>query len=481
MLQINRSSLVIENNLIIVPLVTLTVAITVLLVNYLLIGIAAIVMSLLILTYGERFLIGLIIVSLLTIVSEFGSNIRLFVQITNFSLLGFLLIKHYGLNFSKYPKVPKSILYFLVLYYFSMIITSILSQHFFAGIFMIGRQTIFFIIAYIFYALLKELKDVKTYIVALIVVASILALGSIYDFLLSGTKLIDLVFSGRYRATGFMGAQSKTSTFFILTLPIVLTFAYSKIYENKKKILLLIAALLMVGLILIISRAAILSVVVSLLVISYQLNKRLFKKFAISTLIIVLIFLFFDPLNEIISTLFRIKHGLSQRDYFWALSYNIIKDNPIWGIGPGSYKYLEFNYAPVLLNSWPGHVIIDLNIATNGENGSHNIFLKFASDMGIPGIITIFYFMWIFLKISITNYKKTMYGDRRIFLTNLIISAALGSIFIRCIFDSIGILTYGIIVSDLPFWLMFSILIFFYQKPKEYLTSDEVKGKDILI
>ena len=48
MLQINRSSLVIENNLIIVPLVTLTVAITVLLVNYLLIGIAAIVMSLLI-------------------------------------------------------------------------------------------------------------------------------------------------------------------------------------------------------------------------------------------------------------------------------------------------------------------------------------------------------------------------------------------------------------------------------------------------
>jgi len=481
MLQINRSSLIIENNLIGVLLVILSVSIAVLLVNYLLIGIAAIVISLLILLYGERFLIGLIIVSLLTIVSGFGSTIRLFVQITNFSLLGFLFIKHYGLNFAGYPKIPKSILYFLALYYFSMIITSILSQHFFAGVLMIGRQTIFFIIAYIFYALIKELKDVKTYIVALIVIALILALGSIYDLILSGNKLIDLVFVGRYRATGFMGNQSKTTAFFILTLPLVLTFAYSKIYENKKKLLLSIAALLIIGLILIISRAAILSVIVSLLVISYQLNKKYFTKFSISILIIILIFLLVNPLNEIISTLFRIQTGLSQRDYFWALSYNIIKDNLIWGLGPGSYKYLEFNYAPVLLNTWPGRVIIDLNIATNGENGSHNIFLKFASDMGIPGIITIFYFIWIFLRISISNYKKTIHGNRQLFLTNLVISAALGSMFVRCIFDSIGILTYGVVVSDLPFWLMFSILIFFYQKPKEYFTSDEVKGTDIII
>lgn len=481
MLQISRSNLIIENNLIVVSLIILSVSITVLLVNYLFIGIAAIVVSLLILLYGERFLIGLIIVSLLSIVSDFGSTIRLFVQIINFSLLGFLFLKHYGLNFSDYPKVPKSILYFLVLYYFTMIITSILSQHFFAGIFMIGRQTIFFIIAYIFYALIRDLKDVKTYIIAMIVVGLILSVGLIYDFTLSGNKLIDLVLGGRYRATGFIGNNSKTTAFFILTLPLVVTFAYLKIYKNKKKLLLSIAALLTIGLILIISRAAILSVIFSLMVISYQINKKYFTKFAISTLIIILIIILFDPLNEIISTLFRIKTGLSQRDYFWGLAYNIIKDNPIWGIGPGSYKYLEFNYAPVILNSWPGRVIIDLNIATNGENGSHNIFLKFASDMGIPGIITIFYFIWIFLRISIANYKKTIYGNRQIFLANLVISAALGSMFIRGIFDSIGILTYGVVVSDLPFWLMFSILIFFYQKPKEYFSSDEAKGTDIII
>jgi len=198
MLQINRSSLVIENNLIIVPLVTLTVAITVLLVNYLLIGVAAIVISLLILLYGERFLIGLIIVTLLTIVSEFGSTIRLFVQITNFSLLGFLFFKHYGFNFSEYPKLPRTLIYFLYIYYVSMIIPTIFSQHFYAGITMIVRQTIFFIVAYIFFSFIKDIKYVKTIIISLIVVSLIIALSSIYQFYDGGFNLVDVALGMRH-------------------------------------------------------------------------------------------------------------------------------------------------------------------------------------------------------------------------------------------------------------------------------------------
>jgi hypothetical protein len=100
MLQINRSYLIVENNLILIPLIILSFSITVFLVNYLFIGIAAIVISFLIVVYGERFLIGLIIVSLLTIVSDFDSTLILFVHITNFSLLGFLT---YGIIVSDLP------------------------------------------------------------------------------------------------------------------------------------------------------------------------------------------------------------------------------------------------------------------------------------------------------------------------------------------------------------------------------------------
>ena len=480
MLRINRSSLVIENNLIIVPLVTLTVAITVLLVNYLLIGVAAIVISLLILLYGERFLIGLIIVSLLTIVSEFGSTIRLFVQIINFSLLGFLFIKHYGFNFSEYPKLPRTLIYFLYIYYVSMIIPTIFSQHFYAGITMIVRQTIFFIIAYIFFSFIKDIKYVKTIIISLIVVSLIIALSSIYQFYDGGFNLVDVALGMRHRIASIISNPLKATTFFILTIPLVLTFGFSNKYKDNKKFFLLISSILLIGLLLIISRSAILVIFLSLMFIIHQLNKNWFNKSIIIMFILTLLFFLIEPIYDSISLLFKIKIGLSQRDYFWEMAFNVIKDNPIIGIGPGSFSYEVFNYSPVLLDSWPGRVIIDLYMATQGENPSHNIFLKFASDMGIPGIVSILYFTLLYFKIVNRTLTKAKGGNQEYYLIILAISAAAGSLFIRGLFDSIGILTYGIVVNDLPFWLWFSIIIFFYQQPEEYFNSEEATGKVLL-
>ncbi len=162
---------------------------------------------------------------------------------------------------------------------------------------------------------------------------------------------------------------------------------------------------------------------------------------------------------------------MSQRQFFWDLAYNIIKDNPILGIGPGSYKYLEFNYMPVLLNSWAGHIIVDLSRVIDAANVSHNMYLKFTSDMGIPGLLSVLYFFVLFFHISVSTINKAIKGNKVLYLLILVISTVLGSMFIRCFFDDIGILNYGIIVTDLPFWLLFGILIFFYQKPEEYFVK----------
>ena len=481
MLAINRSYFAIENNLLLIPLVILSVAITVLLINYLIVGIAALIISLLLIFYGERFLIGLIIVSLLTIVSDFGTTLRLFVQLINFSLLAFLFLKKYGLNFSKYPKIPKTLVYFLGMYYFSMLIPAIFSQHFFAGIAMILRQTIFFIIAYIFFSFIIDIKYVKTIMISLIVVSLIIALSSIYQFYLGGFNLMDVALGIRHRITNIVGNPLKASTYFILTLPIVLTFGFSQKYKDYKTLLLFISSILFVGLFLIISRSAMFVIFLSIMFLIYQLDKNWFKKSIIIMIFITLIFFLIEPIYDSISLLFKIKFGLSQRDYFWEMALNVIKDNPLLGIGPGSFRYEVFNYSPVLLDSWPGRVIIDLYLATEGENPSHNIFLKFASDMGIPGIVSLLYFMKLYFKIVRRTLKKASGGNQEYYLIILSISVVAGSLFIRGLFDSIGILTYGVIVSDLPFWLMFSILIFFYQKPKEYFTSDDVKATNVII
>ena len=459
-----------EKNL--VPKVLLLISISVLLLNYLQAGILAIVITTLVFLYGERFLIGLMIVSLLTIVSGFGSSVRLAVHLINFFLLAYLFISKYGFEFSKYPKIPKQVTYFLLLYYFAMIISTVLSGYFYAGMAKIARQSVFFVMAYIFFSFLKDYKDVKTFVYALLTVSVVIALSSVYEFSQSGNQLADLVLGARYRAASIFGGQDAATAFFILILPVLFAFTFSKKYKEKRFLLATITTILILGLVLMISRSAVLAIFLSTLFIFLQLNKKLFIRIAIVSIIGILLFIFIQPLNDLVSMFFRIRSGLSQRDYFWQLAYNIIRDNPVFGIGPGSYKYLEFNYSPVLLNSWAGHVIIDLHIAKDGSNGSHNIFLTFASDMGIPGIISLFYFIWLVVKMSVDTVKKAR-KNYEIYLLTLSVSAALVSMFIRCIFDSIGILTYGVITADLGFWLLFGVLIYFYQKPEEYFINEK--------
>jgi O-antigen ligase len=222
------------------------------------------------------------------------------------------------------------------------------------------------------------------------------------------------------------------------------------------------------------------AILVSLSFILFYLNKGLLKYLFIAAITITVLFLSIEPLNEFAGLIFRVQEGMSERNHFWNLAVNIIKDNPILGIGPGSYRYEMINYLPVMLNTWVANLMIDLNIATLGSNNAHSLFLMFASDMGFMGIITLFYLIILFFRIAKQTIKKAGEGNRELFLLILSVSAVTGSVFIRCIFDSIGILTYGYLTNDLPFWLLFGILIYFYQKPKEYFVSDEIKSANIL-
>jgi len=470
-LRINRPNLLVGNNFGVIILVVLSVFSTVLLINYLFIGIAVLVISLLILLYDERFLFGLIIVTLFSIVSGFGSTLRLVVHITNFSLLGFLFIRHYGFNFTEYPKIPKPLLYFIGMYYFSMLISATFSNYFFSGLILIGRQTAFFIIAYIFYSLIKDIEYVKTIIISLVIVSVFIAMSSVYDVSQSGVDLINIAMGGRYRGASFIANTDASTAFFILTLPIILVFVFLKEYKNIRWILSSLIVVITFGLFLIISRSAILSISISLSILLYRVRKMLFIKLMLIGSVLLLIILLIEPINEALSLFLRLEAGLSQRHFFWDLAYNIIKDNPILGIGPGSYKYLEFNYMPVLLNSWAGHIIVDLSRVIDGANVSHNMYLKFTSDMGIPGLLSVLYFFVLFFHISVSTINKAIKGNKVLYLLILVISTVLGSMFIRCFFDDIGILNYGIIVTDLPFWLLFGILIFFYQKPEEFFVK----------
>lgn len=480
MSRLNYSNFLFENTInkiTIFLIVFLSVLIAVLSINYLLYGIAALTIGILVFVYGERILIGLMIISLFILVSDLGSTLRLYVQLFNFLLLGILFLKRYGFNFSEYPGLPKSVTYFLLFYYSSMIISTIFSDHIFAGVEMITRQSIFFIIAYIFFSLIKDQEYIRVYLIALVITSFILAFSSIFQFAEGGFRILDFVLGVRLRVSSIISNTDTTTAFFILTLPLTLTFLFDRNFKDKKPLFLSVSFVILFGLFLIMSRSAILALIFSLLFILYYLYRKWFKKSILTIAILLTLFIVVGPLNDIMSIIFRIQEGLSQRDHLWNLAFNILRDNWFLGIGPGAYRYEEFNYMPVLLNSWIGNYMVSLNIATSGANASHSIYLSFFTDMGIPGIITIFYLMILCFVIARRTIKKSMAGKREVYLIVLSISAVLCSMFIRDIFDSIGILTYGYITNDLPFWLLFGILIYYYQKPEEYfLEKDKIIG-----
>jgi hypothetical protein len=63
-----------------------------------------------------------------------------------------------------------------------MLLASIFSEHPFAGINTILQQFVFFIIAYVFYSLIKNELDIKNYFTSITIVACILVTVALISF-----------------------------------------------------------------------------------------------------------------------------------------------------------------------------------------------------------------------------------------------------------------------------------------------------------
>jgi O-antigen ligase len=180
---------------------------------------------------------------------------------------------------------------------------------------------------------------------------------------------------------------------------------------------------------------------------------------------VVLLFILSPPLNEFIRLLFRIEEGMSARDYLWTMSIDIIKGNPIFGLGPGAYKYELFNYYPFMLNEFYGKVFIYYIEVAEGVNLAHNLILVFFTEMGILGLITVLALPIIYFRIGLMTIKKYKSGPKDKYYSVIGLFAAGASIIFRNLFNSIGLIYIGGVHSDLPFWLILSSLVYYYQAP----------------
>lgn len=417
------------------------------------------------LVFGERFLILFVVISLFTIVGEVSRILRSLVYLLDFSILGYFFLKRYGLNLFSYPKIPRSVIYLLILYFSAMIISAVMSRFPSAASGIIFQQFAFFIIVYVFYALIENKENINLYFAGISVVAVIIVAFSLVVFINDGLNLIEIISPDRARVSVITGNIETSTNFFVVIFPILLgMFLLSEKVSSKTPRLILLL-FLSIGLILMMSRSAIIGILFSTALIFFILHRKLFYRLLIVVVSLVLIFVLYQPLNETITVFLRLESGMSARDYLWKMSMDMIKDNMIFGLGPGVYKHEMMNYFPYMLDEWWGRFVIYLSEVSGGANLSHNFFLSLFTELGILGILTAIALPVVYLRIGIKTILKYRMEDKSNYYLIVSLFAAGCSIIIRNFFNGIGLLYVGGLQTDLPFWLIFSSLIYFYQVP----------------
>jgi len=423
--------------------------------------ILSVLLILLSLLFKEKFILFSITVLLLVFVGEINPIIRLVIQIVAIILLAFTALRKFGFELNKYSSIPSPILGFIVLLYTALTVSILNSNYSSASIPLVTRLSVFFLFVYLFFILIKDIEDVRLYINAIIFSAIIMAIGTIYDFLSSGFNLL-LIAGEIYRTGGFIGNFNATGGYFAIAIPLLVTSFY---ISHKKNIRIMISAIigfLFIALIITGSRSALLACAVSVFLILYILNRKLLLRITVSLVLIFAALLLIEPIAEFLFLALRLESGLTHRDHLWKISIDLIKDNFIFGIGPGAYAFKMFDYFPAMLNSFQGQNLIGLYQMVGGRNSAHNFYLIMFTDLGILGLIVSLMLPYVFFRLSKTILHHLKKNANNSYYLVVGITATMTGLLVRGLFDGINILSYGWLSVDLPFWLMFCILVYFY-------------------
>lgn len=199
-----------------------------------------------------------------------------------------------------------------------------------------------------------------------------------------------------FRTTLFFGYPNAGPLFIAPLLPIFLGLFWHNLKEktfNKQFFFYLITLLLgLTAIILAKSDGAIIGLLIGLVIFFLLLNKKSAITTGIIILLVVLGFLFILPTNyqSLITNNLLFKNWSGQvRLYQWQETLSMLKDHPLLGVGLDNYQTA---FAPYQTTT--GIEIFKY---------PHNIFLNFWSELGLLGLISIFWLIIIFFKTALLS------------------------------------------------------------------------------
>ncbi len=251
---------------------------------------------------------------------------------------------------------------------------------------------------------LINLKEIEKYIYIIFTSKLVMI---IYGFLLEN------IWDGRF----FRGSNARSAFggFLVLFALTLLFTGDNKIYH---KVIYVLAIILGIMGLTTQSRGAVVGFLVGFGIWSILI---LYKKFSwrkFVTLIIIIILLLIpimrsERLMEDFRNLQDYRTDIETRTNMWTVSIDLIRNNPILGVGIGNFKPVAFEHGKDMLGEQPW-----------GERHQHphNLYLHIAVEQGIISLMIFFIIIFISYKISIKNYLMSKIDDWSFFTAVTFIS-----------------------------------------------------------
>ncbi len=248
------------------------------------------------------------------------------------------------------------------------------------------------------------------------------------------------------------------SVFLAFTSILLLNRLFSKAYTNKEKFFILIFfSTVTLNLMISVGRTGQLAYLIALFVLSilhYRISfKSLFVFMSISFLLFFSAYkilpIFENRVNMAKSDLVQLSHSnfntsWGLRAAFWIITYDALKENPLFGVGIGDYK---LEAARIVKERVPN--TINFSQATKEwitDNHYHNQYLMILVQSGIVGFFLMFFMFYTLFQMKIED--KEMNDLKIVFLTIFLVSFIAEPLWMKQFTMALFVLYLGMFISQ---------------------------------
>lgn len=310
-------------------------------------------------------------------------------------------------------------------------------------IFTFVRIIILFTFVFAFYDLFSPKDTVKIFI-AISIPALINAI-QIMRIFLSVNSVFDFLSLMRMKVGGLFLTANQAGYMFMLAIPFWIAYVLWHPELRTKILSAATAFTILVALFLTSARASILGVFVSIFVFAVW-KRKLRYCFGIILLVLIIIFSS-SALRDLISIVARVDRGVTSRDLIWANTFEMIKENWVFGIGIGNFSE---RYEPYLVLAW------DKGFYDRVAH-AHNFILSKTVELGMLGFIWVLFFYFIPAKTGFDLLKYAR-SDRDKAIIYGILATILG-LYAHSLFEASGMLQEARFMPEVLFWIIIAALL----------------------